>query len=527
MPFVIRPDKIRAVIFDLDGVIADTADLHVAAWRRMFDEYLRKRSKGENVPFQPFRDSDYRTYVDGKPRYDGVEDFLASRRISIPHGSRQDSPDEETVCGLGNRKNNYYLHLLDKRGPRLYQSSVDFIHAIRARGLRTAIISSSQNCAQILRMTGTQDLFDVKVDGIDLDTLHIPGKPDPAVFLEAAKRIDTSPKEAAVVEDALAGVEAGRRGGFGLVVGVARSRNGRKLKERGADVTVTDLKDLKLASEARGRRKTEAPRARTIPSALTSEVDDLVLRSRRLALFLDYDGTLTEIVENPSKASIPEETRDGLRLLSSLCTVAILSGRDVQVVRKLVDLEGIVYVGSHGFDIIMADGKRLENPRWDAFLPSIDRAERELRAAMEGVPGALVERKRFAIAVHYRMVDPASVQEVKEKFDLVASSSPELRRSEGKKVLEVLPNVAWNKGTALLFLLRALKLDGRSRALPIFIGDDLTDEDAFEVVRGRGLGILVTQDAERSTLARRSLRDPEEVRLFLERLIGMLEGKRP
>ncbi|MGH2449296.1 MAG: HAD family hydrolase, partial [Chloroflexota bacterium] len=175
--FVISPNKISAFIFDLDGVITSTARLHAAAWKQMFDEYIKKRSKRDNVQFEPFQDSDYRMYVDGKPRYDGVKSLLASRHISLPQGSKDDSGNTETVCGLGNRKNEYFLQILDKQSPKIFQTSVDFIHALRAKGIRTAIISSSRNCAQVLRVTGTQSLFDAKVDGMDLDALNIRGKP--------------------------------------------------------------------------------------------------------------------------------------------------------------------------------------------------------------------------------------------------------------------------------------------------------------------------------------------------------------
>jgi trehalose-phosphatase len=393
-----------------------------------------------------------------------------------------------------------------------------------------------------------------RADGIDLKNLGIAGKPDPAMFLEAARRIKVRPDEAAVVEDALAGVEAGAHGQFGLVAGVARSRNALGLKEHGAKAVVTDLKELKLADDAdRGPVGNEKEKEKerhvpqrgaarpgkggkrereSLPSALgDSTVDGLVRRSRELVVFLDYDGTLAEIVKDPPKAVISKKTRDVLRSLTSLCTVGILSGRDVQVVRKLVGLQGMIYAGSHGFDIIMADGRRLDNARWDAFLPFLDEAEGELHRLLKGIPGAFAERKRFAIAVHYRLVDPRRVKEVRKRFESVASTfSSTLRRSGGKKVFELLPNVAWDKGKALLYLLSVLKLDDRAQGevLPIFVGDDLTDETAFRALRRRGLGILVEDagsERQRGTLARYSLRDPDEVRLFLERLVGMRREK--
>ena len=203
---------------------------------------------------------------------------------------------------------------------------------------------------------------------------------------------------------------------------------------------------------------------------------------------------------------------------TSLCTVGILSGRDVQVVRKLVDLQGMIYAGSHGFDIIMADGRRLDNARWDAFLPSLDEAERELHRLLKGIPGAFAERKRFAIAVHYRLVDPRRVKEVRKRFESVASAfSSTLRKSGGKKVFELLPNVAWDKGKALLYLLSVLKLDDRAQGevLPIFVGDDVSDERAFAAIPA-GLTVCVGRKSE--TKAHYFLRDPEEVKAFLLKL---------
>ncbi len=240
----VKLDTIDAFIFDLDGVLTETAKLHAAAWKRMFDEFLsKKKGGGENKPFE---DSDYRMYVDGKPRYDGVKDFLASRHISLPYGNKDDSPDAETICGLGNKKNGYFLQILRKQGPHVYQSTVKFIESLRNEGKKTAIISSSRNCAEVLRVTNTERLFDARVDGVDLEKLNIPGKPDPAMLLEAAKRIHSKPERSAIVEDSLAGMDAGRKGGFGLVIGIDRGNNSQKLKEHGADIVVSDLAELHL-----------------------------------------------------------------------------------------------------------------------------------------------------------------------------------------------------------------------------------------------------------------------------------------
>jgi alpha,alpha-trehalase len=248
-PLEIRTDRFDAVIFDLDGVITDTASVHRAAWKRTFDRWLADRRYREGEDHRPFSDDDYYRYVDGMPRYDGVGSFLASRAISLPRGRPSDPPAVDTVCGLGNRKDELFLALLRDRGVVSFPSSIQILRRLRANGTRTAIISASRNCAEVLEAAGIAQLFDAKVDGVDADALGLPGKPDPAVFLEAARRLAVEPGRAAVVEDALAGVEAGRRGGFGLVIGIDREGHGKALRERGADVVVGDLGAVRLSSK--------------------------------------------------------------------------------------------------------------------------------------------------------------------------------------------------------------------------------------------------------------------------------------
>jgi alpha,alpha-trehalase len=247
-PLEIHTDQFDAVIFDLDGVITDTASVHEAAWKQMFDEWLATSAQGAGEDHRPFSDDDYYGYVDGKPRYDGVRSFLASRRISLSPGQPSDTPTDETVCGLGNRKDELFLALLREVGVASFPSSLELLRQLRADGTRTAIISASRNCVQVLEAAGITRLFDAKVDGVDAEALGLEGKPDPAVFLEAASRLGVKPERAAVVEDALAGVEAGHRGGFGLVIGIDRGGHGEALRERGADVVIADLGAVRVSS---------------------------------------------------------------------------------------------------------------------------------------------------------------------------------------------------------------------------------------------------------------------------------------
>ena len=234
-----------AVLFDLDGVLTDTAALHADAWQQMFDEFLRSWSSTHALTFVPFdRTHDYPSYLDGKPRYDGVRSFLASRTITLPEGTPSDPPDALTVDGLGNRKNELVQKLLHSEGVTAYPGSVRLLRHVRALGLKTAVVSSSKNCKAVIEAGGIADEFDARVDGWDVEVGGIPGKPAPDTFVEGARRIGVPVERGVVFEDALAGVAAGRAGGFGLVVGVDRANQADALRQHGADVVVDDLAEL-------------------------------------------------------------------------------------------------------------------------------------------------------------------------------------------------------------------------------------------------------------------------------------------
>jgi beta-phosphoglucomutase family hydrolase len=244
-PHAVRLDELGAVIFDMDGVVTDTASVHAAAWKQLFDAFLDERSRQTGEPFRPFDiNHDYRQYVDGKPRYDGVRDFLASRGISLPEGKDGDRGDRETVRSLGNRKDRYFIEHITSDGVAPYPGTVELVHALRAAKVGVAIISASRNLDRVLKAAGVDDLFDVRVGGLEAEKLGLKGKPDPAVFIEAARELGVEPDDAAIVEDALAGVEAGRRGHFRLVVGVDRTGHAEDLRARGADIVVRDPGEL-------------------------------------------------------------------------------------------------------------------------------------------------------------------------------------------------------------------------------------------------------------------------------------------
>ena len=235
------PDDITALLFDLDGVLTQTAKVHFKAWKQTFDAYLKSR---DGDGFKEFTQDDYNDYVDGMPRYDGVRSFLKSRGIELPEGSPADSADQETVDGIGNRKNDLVQEIIDRDGVEVYDGSVAYVKAARDAGLKRAVVSASANCRAVLTSADIVDLFDEIIDGHTTDEQHLQGKPHPDTYLAGARAVGVDPAECAVFEDATAGVQAGHDGHFGFVVGVDRVDHARALKEHGADIVVKDLSEL-------------------------------------------------------------------------------------------------------------------------------------------------------------------------------------------------------------------------------------------------------------------------------------------
>jgi len=508
-----------AAIFDLDGVVTLTASVHAAAWKRLFDEVLRRRAEESGERFVPFDvEDDYHTYVDGKPRIEGVKSFLASRGIELPEGTPDDDPDEPTAWGLGNRKNGYFRDALEREGAEVDERTVDLIRRLRAAEVRVAVASSSKNCGPILERAGLSDLFEARVDGIVSEEIGLRGKPDPDIFVEAARRVGASPDRSVVVEDAISGVQAGRAGGFGLVIGIDRVGAAVALREHGADLVLESFDDGSVETidawfVHRGERR---------PPALCrwEELKER-LRDRRPALFLDYDGTLTPIVSRPELAVLSEEGRAVLARIAATYPTAIISGRGRDDVQKLVGLDELAYAGSHGFDIVGSGGAPIGHTVAEWIEPLMDRVARRLRPKLAPIEGALLEEKRFSIAVHYRLVDEVDVPRIEAMVDEAVASDGRLKKALGKKVFEVRPDFDWDKGKALLFLLEAFGLDGPD-VVPFYIGDDVTDEDAFGVLEDRGTGILVSE-TPRPTKATYWVQAPWEVFAFFERLLD-LEG---
>ena len=514
----IDPGQIDAVLLDLDGVVTETAKAHAQAWKATFDEYLRKRAAQVGGGYRPFKlPQDYERYVDGKPRYDGVASFLQSRGIYLPPGKEDDSPDKETTRGLGNRKNQLFLEAIRHHGVGVYRSSIEFIRRAKSHRLKVAVVTSSRNCREVLEATGISDLFDTRVDGVVAKEWMLAGKPAPDTFLEAARRLGVKPSRAAVVEDAISGVQAGKAGDFELVVGVSRNGQPDLLRQSGADVVVSDLADLEFGEE--GQEMT------AIAPPAFEKLDELWARigNRRVAVFLDYDGTLTPIVERPDMAVMSQDMRATLSALSERSPVLVISGRKCGDVERLVGLKGITCAGCHGFDIAGPEGSELLHEEIAGYVPIIAQAARDLDRQLASIAGVMVEDKTYALAVHFRMVSPEDVGRVEHIVDAVAAQHPALRKTGGKKVFELRPNMDWDKGKAVLWLLGELDLNDAD-VVPLYIGDDITDSDAFDALHGKGFSFLVAERPQ-ATSANYRLTDTAEVRSFLNELTAVLEER--
>jgi len=496
----------------MDGVITDTAVAHATAWKRLFDAYLESRAHAEKHDLRPFdAGTDYREYVDGKPRYDGVRCFLESRGIDLPFGDPGDAPDRETVCGLGNRKTRYFDDWLRHHKVRVFPGTLEFAKAMRRAGVAIAIFSASRHLRQVLDNAELADLFDASVDGQRMAQLGLPGKPDPAIIRATADAVGAPAARCVVVEDAIAGVQAGHRAAAAWVIGIDREGFAAELHAGGADVVVDDLAECRVDAAGTIEVKT----ARSL-GPVWDERGDIAaaLGERQAVVLLDYDGTLTPIVADYRKALLQDSMRTTLATLAERHVVAVISGRDLEDVQRLVGLDNLFYSGSHGFELSGPGGWRHVHEGAVDYLADLDRAEARLGSRLEAVPGHAIERKRFSIAVHYRQVAGDRVADVTRAVDDVLADNPRLVKGLGKKVYELKPALEWDKGSAVELLLDKL---GRSNAetLAFYIGDDITDEAVFRVLRPPNYSILVV-DEDHRTSADFALYGCDDVQRFLE-----------
>ncbi len=515
MPFSLV--RIDAVIFDLDGVLTDTASAHFQSWKQTFDPLLRERAAQHGEEFEPFTMADYHTYVDGKPRFDGVRSFLVSRGISLEEGGEaKEAPgDADTVHAVGMRKNARYQEFLTRGQVERFDDALRFVDTLRQRGVALAVVSSSRNCATVLQAAGLSELFRARVDGNDLVAHNMAGKPAPDMFLEAAGRLGVAPENAVVVEDAVSGVEAGRRGHFACVVGMARTGNDEALANAGADVVIHSFDELDLRPTG-GQMPTN-----DLPDAL-EEVDAIVdqLGERRLAVFLDYDGTLTPIVERP-EVGRAQRRRCARRSRGwpTRARVAIVSGRDLEDVRELVGLDGSTTPAATASTSRGPTGRSM--PRWRRAPRSLPALDARRGRAAQGA-GRRSRACRSSASASPWPCTTASVADARRRRRSSARSTGCIGRSAGaaqdaaaRRSSSCSRDIDWDKGKAVLWLLEALGLTAPD-VVPLYIGDDVTDEDAFRRWPAGGVTWLCSRRPG-ATAAGYRLADPARGRTLLGR----------
>ncbi|MFH2138920.1 MAG: trehalose-phosphatase [Candidatus Omnitrophota bacterium] len=528
-----------AVIFDMDGVITKTALVHAQAWKIVFDEYLRICQQRDNKPFEEFTyQKDYLTYVDGKPRVEGIKSFLKSRGITLPLGAPDDDEKAETVYGIGNKKNKKFKDVLNTDGVELYTATKELIKALKSAGIKVGVVSSSKNCEFVLKSADVLQLMDTRVDGVIALQENIAGKPEGDMFVTAAFNLGTIPSRSVVVEDAISGVQAGRNGGFGLVIGVARSDNVDDLNKNGADVVVTCLEAITLDWIEKWFNRSAVSLLdawddvnMTRQGYADLKTDDIVINpkyfrtprdilkgDKKPVFFLDYDGTLTPIVSRPDLAVISDKMKSTVAALSEKCTTAVVSGRMREDVENLVGIKGLFYAGSHGFDIL-GKGVSMVLPQAQKTIPVVTEVIEWLKKEIGSIEGIIIEEKKFSTAVHYRLVSEQHLKKIEQAVAHVIEKHKDLRLMRGKMVYEILPAIDWNKGKAVCWIMKALNISWEE-AIVVYIGDDTTDEDAFRAVRSRGVSILVC-DQQRPSSADFCLSSPAEVLKLFELLLKL------
>lgn len=503
-----REQPYDAVICDMDGVLTRTAELHRRAFKATLDEYLRSTKKATGPgACCPFTDDDYRRHVDGKSRYQAVADFLAARSIELPWGAASDPPGRETICGLGNRKERWFQQMLEEQGVQVHPDAAAALARWCRGQLRCAVVSTDLDAEPVLDAAGLRGQIEVVLDARRAAALGLRSKRE--LLVRAAEELGVDPADAVVLEGGAVGVRAAREAELGLVIGVDHDgAHRRHLEEAGAHEVVSNVFALRFR--------------RQLPSALEHRGSLRAWRGdRSLAVFLDYDGTLSPIVEDPASAVLSPEQRALVEALAERCPVAIVSGRDRPDVEARVALPDLLYAGSHGLDIA---GRGLERtfPEAEEAIPEVNRVHGQLRRTVGSIDGVILERKRFSLAVHHRRVgDPELVEAVRQSVDCVLHTTTCLRKRLGKQVIELEPDVDWDKGRAVRWMLEVLELDP-SRTFVVYVGDDETDEDAFAALAGLGAGIRVGLPLTRS-LADYHLRDPEQVGELLRWLQSTLD----
>lgn len=507
---------IKGIIFDMDGVVTQTAVIHYKAWKIVFDRLLSQI----NPSFNPFTEEDYFYFLDGMSRVDGVTNFLTSRELSLKELQKLYTSVEECIAHLCETKNELLLAIISENSVDCFADTLEFIKLLLLHNYSIAIISSSKNCLEILKSAKVEKIFPVRVDGIVSETIGIPGKPNPAIFLEAAKQLNLLPQECMVIEDALSGVKAAKEGAFGVVVALDRKNKlHAQFSELEADYILPDLSKKQTTFYQKifcGSEKKLESAFNILPL-----IANLLENKNELIVFLDYDGTLTPIVERPENALLSPTMLQCLTQLSQKYTTVIISGRELNNLKNLINIPNIYYSGNHGFEFTGPECSNMFYQIGHEFVDELTAVYQALYGVFQKIKGCIIENKKFSLSIHYRLVDENLHEYISQKIEDNLSSFPNLTRHYGKKVFEIRPNIHWNKGLAAENILTQFKLV-KNNLIPVYIGDDVTDEDAFTQFGLNGITIKVTPESYK-TNAHYFLKSPKEVLEFLIHLNNFKE----
>ena len=511
---VITGNQIKAVVFDIDTIL-DSEQLHQTVWKQILNDFLKN-----NYPEKAqLSEEEYNRFIEGKPKIERIKNFLEYRDISLSFGSHEDPPGEKSICALENNKSRLFNQLLIAASTNYHTKICNRIRKWKEADIMTAVVSSDEHFSKIPDTEDFKKLFDIKVDGSAAKKMGLKDKPEADLFMEAVKQMGLSPSECALFESTVSGLQAASKASFGLVAGIPKQNNAKELSENGADVIVHDFDKLDLLNDPEIKMRFENP----IPP-FASEYTKIgeLLHDKTPVIFLDYDGTLTPIVNRPEDAILSDEMKEILKSCASRLYVAVVSGRDMVDLKNRVDIDQIIYAGSHGFRISGPEGLYLEHEKSASLLPRLDEAENQLQQLFSGkFEGVQVERKRYAIAVHYRNARKEEVPDIKQEVTELVKNTAGFKTGEGKMILEIKPDIDWHKGKAVHWILERLNLTNREKYMPIYIGDDVTDEDAYESLSDWGISIQVGPGVVPSASKFR-LKNIYQVRIFLKEFTNVI-----
>ena len=501
--------SIKGIIFDMDGVVTQTATVHFKAWKTAIMAFLEKLNENDIV----FTEQDYFHYLDGMPRQEGLAHYLHSKSQLFPKIKTLYQNLERCIEVIGTEKNTLFCELIATESVRPFPDTLEFIDFLLTNNYQIALITSSKNCAAILGSAGIEHIFPIIVDGLTTESLNIPGKPNPGIFLEAAKRMGLKPQECLVVEDALAGVAAAKAGNFGGVIALDRHQKLRAdFSDLNPDYLLPDLsrKQFPLYEFLKA-----PPKPQTGFQALNL-INELLEKQYHLLIFSDFDGTLTPIVNTPSQAILSSSMRGCLNELNSNFPVIIVSGRALHDLKERIHLATLSYAGNHGLEFKSMIPELSSYCFGEEYKKIMSQVEDDLQRLLNEVPGCIIENKQLTLSIHYRLVDSSFHPFIKEAVGNILNKYPQLDDFCGKKVFELRPRIKWNKGYAAHFIFNHFR-QTYPHTVPIYLGDDTSDEDAFAAFNCNGITIKVTAELS-TTAAHYFLESPGEVERFLNQI---------